>query len=178
MGCASTRTVTDTPRSSTEQLLVSEAIERALEGLDWPTLEGVAVAVEVLALGEADAPYLQAAAEARVRSLGARVTAREDAEMVLGLRAGVLGTTSQHSSFGVPSIPLLVGATPQLDLVRVLRRSGYAKLRLLAWDATGAAMAASPPASAHTRSDIVSVLFLVFHRGNVDPEGDGEVDVD
>jgi hypothetical protein len=177
-GCASQRRVTDTPRSSTEQLLVSEAIERALASLEWPALEGVSVAVEVLALDGTDAPYLQGAAEARARALGARVVTREDAELVLGLRAGVLGTTSRRSSFGIPSVPLLVGATPEIHLVRVLRRRGYAKLRLLAWDARGAAVAASPPAVVRTRHDVVSVLFLVFQGTDIDAEDDGSLAVD
>jgi hypothetical protein len=47
-GCAFTRTPTQTPRSATEQLLLSQAIERSLQDLSIPLMEGSSVIVETV----------------------------------------------------------------------------------------------------------------------------------
>src|SRR5437868_10073360 len=50
VGCALTQEVSKTPRNATEQLLLSEALDRALVDIDVPIPEGEPVRVEVSGL--------------------------------------------------------------------------------------------------------------------------------
>lgn len=50
LGCALTQEVTKTPRNATEQLLLSQALERAIEHITLPFPEGEAIRVEVTGL--------------------------------------------------------------------------------------------------------------------------------
>ncbi len=169
LGCTYQRYVTETPRSATEQLLVHRAAERALDALTWPDLEGRAVAVEVAALNGADAPYAQALAEARARTLGARVVALEQAEWVLVLLAGGLGTASRNTSFGVPALPIPGGSTPEIPFARVLKQRGYAQLRLVAHDRSGASVADSEGVLGRASFETYSLFFLVIRRNDIYP---------
>ncbi len=178
-GCTYHRYATETPRSSTEQLLVSHAIESAVERLAWPDVAARSVAVETAALNEVDAPYLQAVAETRARALGARVVPREEAELVLLVLAGSLGTASREASFGVPSLPVPGGlVTPEIPFAKILKQRGYARLRLAAYDREGAHVAESAGVLGRASFEIYSLLFFVLRRNDIYPREQLQLGVD
>jgi hypothetical protein len=71
LGCSFTRIESYTPRTATEQLLVSQAFERAVQAIDLPDLAGRAVAVEKAMMGSgqefaSDASFAKAMIETAV----------------------------------------------------------------------------------------------------------------
>jgi hypothetical protein len=177
-GCSYKRYTTESARSATEQLLVSGAIERAVTRLEWPEISGRRIAVETVALNSTDAPYLEAAVEARARTLGAYVVPREEAEQVLLVMAGALGTASREATFGVPSVPTPVGMTPEIPVVRVLKQRGYAKVRLLAFKSSGQHVAESPAVLERVVFELYSFLFLAFRRNDIYAGEAGAIGID
>jgi hypothetical protein len=170
LGCSYQRYHTETPRSATEQLLLSGAVQRAVAKLEWPDIAGRPVTVETVSLNDSDAPYLNAVAEARARKLGARVVQRDEAEMVLVVLAGSLGTASRQATFGVPSLPTPFGVTtPELPIVSALKQRGYVGLRLVAYDPAGKHVAESPAVLERASFEIHSFLFLVVRQNDIYP---------
>jgi len=167
-GCISSQHhVTHTARSATEQLLVTTAAERALTGLDWPELAARGVAVEVAAPGGTESAWLQAAAEVWARDRGARVVGRDEAEQVLLVVAGAIGTEGRDVSVGVPAIPTPFGVSPPLPLFGRNRRLGYARLQLQPLEPSGAGESRGAPAEGRAVHTIYRLLFLRFETGSI-----------
>lgn len=172
-GCTTTkRSVTNTERSATEQILVAGAAERAVEALAWPDVAGRAVAVQATALNDDDADYLIAVAESHARQLGARVVPADAAEWRILLQGGALGTTAHSRAFGIPAIPLFFGETPALDFVKILRQRGWARVDLEAIDGTGVRVAAAPTVLEDTSVRITTLFFFAFRRVDLPDEAD------
>ncbi len=175
--CISERRVTDTPRTATEQLLVSGAIERAVAELAWPEVAGRAIALDVVALNAGDAPYLKAAAAGHARELGARVVAPDAAELTVTLLAGSIGTVSRAAKFGIPSFPTPFGVTPELPMLSSVRQRAYAKLQAQAHDGSGAHVFLGEPVLARVRFDVFRVLLLAIKTNDIYPD-DSRVGID
>jgi len=177
VGCVTERVITYTPRTATEQLLVAESAERAVDGLALPGIAERRVAVELAATGRGaefhdDLPYLREALEGRLRQRGARVVATDAAERILAVRVGALGTTGTRSSLGIPSIPLLVGATPEIEFYRHEKQHGYTKLRVSQRAADGSAISADESAMGRARFRFWKLLFVTVTRAeDVYPAG-------
>ena len=180
VGCLYTRYATDTKRSATEQLLVSESIDRVIGELAIPDeVSGRAVAVEIAAVETADTGYLKAALEQRLGAAGARVTAAAEAELVLTAIVGAIGTVSRKASFGLPSLPIpSIGATPELPFVSVVRQRGWTRLRVVLRSRDGGQLASSGQAMARARFDVISILFIELRRNDVYPGEDGSLAVE
>jgi len=165
---------TDTPRSATEQLLVTTAAERAVDRLSWPDVRDRRVAVEVVSPNEKDAGYLKAALEAKARELGAQVVPAEEAEWILAARAGALGTERRDLALGIPEIPTPFGITPGISFYEHRRQRGWAQVRLAARDADGGVIAASdaPVLTNAFRSSHRIILFVIERDDIFLPEED------
>ncbi len=170
LGCSYQRYITNTARSATEQLLVSQAIERTVAQLEWPAIADRKVAIETVALNESDSVYLKAELNARARSLGATVSPAGDADWIVVAHAGGMGTVERQAEFGVPSLPTPFGVTPSLPFVRIVKQRGYAKVRLVVHDVEGNLVFESPPVMQRTTFDVYGVLFLAFLRNDIYPE--------
>jgi len=177
-GCISAaHYTTDTPRSATEQLLVTTAAERAVDRLAWPDVRDRRVAVEVVSPNEKDAGYLKAALEAKARELGGKVVPAEEAEWILAARAGTLGTERRDLALGIPEIPTPFGITPGISFYEHRRQRGWAQVRLAARDADGEMIAAgdTPVLTGAFRSSH-RILVLVIDRDDIflPEEGGGD----
>jgi hypothetical protein len=174
--CTHTRVTTHTPRTATEQLLVSLSAERAVDALALPGVEGRRVALEVVGVGRGeefytDLPYVQAALEDRLRRDGATlVETPEEAELVVAARVGTLGTTLTQSALGLPSVPIVVGSTPEITFYRSLTQQGYTRLRLAQRDASGATAAEEETVMERARYKFWKIFFLTFHSGDAYPK--------
>jgi len=155
--------MTETPRSATEQLLVTTAAERAVDELSWPDVRGRHVAVEVVSPNEQDAGYLKAALEAKARELGGKVVPAEDADWILAARAGALGTERRELTLGIPEIPTPFGITPGVSFYEHRRQRGWAQVRLAARDADGGMITAgiTPVLTGAFRSSHRILLFMI-----------------
>ena len=135
-GCATTST-TNTARTSTEQLLISNAVDRALDKVNFTPFAGSKVFIEEKYLEGVDSKYLVASTRHRVLHAGGRlVDAADGADVVLELRSGAIGTASSESYIGTPEIgiPGMV-SIPEVRLIERKRQSGSAKIGMVAIDA-------------------------------------------
>ncbi|MFV0443374.1 MAG: DUF6655 family protein [Planctomycetaceae bacterium] len=134
-GCTSTST-TNTARTATEQLLISNAVDRALDKVSFTPFAGSAVFLEEKYLDGVDTKYLVASTRHRLLHSGARIVDKaDDADVVLELRSGGVGTASSDSYIGTPKIGLPGMLTiPEVRLVERKRQLGSAKIGMVAFD--------------------------------------------
>ncbi len=143
-GCAS-RHVTNTPRSAIEQLLLSGAVDRALEKFSLPELSGKKLFVDFTNLKAYDAEYIKVATRARMAELGAvLVDKAEQADLVAEVCSGGLGIEYKNSVVGMPALPVPNSPLPlpAVPLHRKTEQTGIVKL-LIFVHAKGRFVAAS-----------------------------------
>lgn len=134
-GCTNMKT-TNTARSSTEQLLVSNAVDQSLDKIDFRAFAGHSVFLEEKYVDCVDKAYVIGSIRHRLLQVGARVVDKaEDCELVVEPRSGSVGTTNSETFVGIPEITLPGMLT--LPEIRVATRSqqvGVAKIGVLAYD--------------------------------------------
>ncbi|GMV66668.1 MAG: hypothetical protein KJ050_03530 [Candidatus Omnitrophica bacterium] len=99
-------------RTATEQYLVTEAIQRAIDNVRWSRLSGQRIKLEIVGVQETEHKFIRSALEKELASHGSRVvdtTRQADVRMTAMVRA--VGTDIWVSNFG---IPLLVTAHPEV----------------------------------------------------------------
>ena len=129
-GC-SARQVTNTPRSALEQLLLSGAVDTALEGLQLPEVSGKKLHVDFTNLKAYDVEYVRLAARVRFAQLGAVLVEKpEEADLIAEVASGGLGTEFKSSMVGMPSLPVpnSAVATPEMPAYRGGEQTGIVKL--------------------------------------------------
>jgi hypothetical protein len=146
-GCGTTR-ITDTRRTATEQLLISDAIDNALDEIDVSPLAGKKIyCVDDSYRPTEDQRYLIATVRQKLLAGGAVLAgSKASADLIVEVRAGVVGTDSHNVMFGVPSVnvpPALAalggaGASiptiPEVPLVKKNGQKGVAKIALFAYE--------------------------------------------
>ena len=135
-GCSS-RPVTNTPRSAIEQLLLSGAVDRALEKFDPPKIRGKKVYIDFSLLSCYDKEYVQLASRVRFAELGARlVDAADQADWVAQVASGALGTEFKSEAIGMPALPVPNSpvATPEMTAHRSGEQTGIAKLLIAIYE--------------------------------------------
>jgi len=133
VGCG-TRNFTHTERTAVEQLLLSGAVDNALEKLDVPQVAGKKTYIDFANLKSYDIEYVKAAVRARFAEIGAiLVEDAEQADYVVEISSGALGTEYKSSLLGIPSIPIPSSPvpSPELALARGIEQTGIAKLFVL-----------------------------------------------
>jgi len=181
-GCTTDR-LTEPSQTATEQLLISVAVDHAVDELNPTIPPGTKIFVDAQyfdnAPGDAAlySKYAIASVRDRLLRLGARlVDERKTADMVAELRTG--GQSIDHHDFlvGLPAVPIpipLVGtlSTPKLALYERNRQTGIAKLAVTAYGKDGALTASTGPTygeSDQTRWDLL--LFFSWTRQDLLPE--------
>lgn len=153
-GCALTQEVSKTPRSAIEQLLLSQAVERALEGVAVPIPEGEAIRVEVTGLqtdrahlhmdeqderfGVIDSPswdlaFVRDLVAGRLGALGYRVRkSEEETAYLVRILVHAMGTNQGKTFFGIPPIQSLIipFALPQITLYQEQDQLAHVRLHL------------------------------------------------
>ncbi|WP_437201874.1 DUF6655 family protein [Planctomicrobium sp. SH664] len=135
-GCTSA-SISNTSRTSTEQLLVANAVDQALDKVDFSTFRGHQVYLQDKYVDCVDKNYVIASTRHRLLTAGAQlVDAADKAEVVVELRAGAVGTNSAVSYIGTPEITLPgMMSIPEVRFVERKRQNGTAKLGVVAYDA-------------------------------------------
>lgn len=141
LGCGTTRS-SDTARTATEQMLLSNAIEKSVNGIDLRPLAGRHVYLDTTYLkGVTDENYLVGTLRQHMRAYGLRIEEEKDkAEYVVEARAGALGTNNHSVLIGVPQtnlpntgLPGVPSSIPELPLAKTTKQSGVAKIALSAY---------------------------------------------
>jgi hypothetical protein len=112
-GCGTTK-YSDTQRTATEQLLISDAMDRAINQVDFRSLAGKTVFIDSEALTKmTDREYLVATLKQAMRAEGCIVQDEKDkADYVVEVRAGAVGTDRNDLLYGIPAVTV-----PQVPLV-------------------------------------------------------------
>lgn len=135
-GCSTTKQ-SNTARTAREQLLISNAVDQALMKVDFKALEGSKVFLEEKYLECTDKGYLVSSIRHRVMINGGHIVGKpEDADVVLELRSGGIGTDMADSYVGIPEIVLPGMLTlPQVKFMNRTNQTAVAKVGLVAYDA-------------------------------------------
>jgi hypothetical protein len=142
-GCGTTKW-SDTARTATEQLLITDSIDRAVSRLDLRALAGKKVSVDdTPAKSVTDSAYLVSAVRQHVLASGAILKdKKDDAEYILEVRAGAVGTDRNDILFGIPAtnLPTMPGAVavpsqiPEIALAKKTDQRAVAKISLFAYN--------------------------------------------
>jgi hypothetical protein len=136
IGC-STMTTSNTARTATEQLLISNAVDQALDKVDFSSLSGAKIQLEEKYMDGVDKAYVLASIRHRLLYNGSEITTDpKDAEIVLEVRSGGIGTDNSETFYGVPEIVLPgMMSVPELKFINRNSQRGTAKIGLVAYDA-------------------------------------------
>ena len=142
-GCGTTR-LSDTQRTATEQLLLSDAIDRVVDQLDFHFMDGKKVYLDASALKpETDAPYLASSLRQQMAAHGCLLEEkRQESDYVVEVRSGAIGTDREEVLVGVPATtvpavgPMTAGPAtiPELPLIKRTEQRGVAKIALFAYN--------------------------------------------
>jgi hypothetical protein len=181
LGCGTTRQ-TDTTRSATEMLLLSQAIDNSVNRLDFTPLKGKTVFFEEKCLdGVTDKGYLASSIRCKLLGDGCiLVEEKAKANYVVEARAGCVGTDKHSLLLGVPQMNLptiLPGQPPMIPEIPLVKRTdqeGVAKIAVFAYNRlTGKAVWQSGvQESVSTSKDVWVFGTGPFRQGSVKKETD------
>jgi hypothetical protein len=142
VGCGSTRT-SNTMRTATEQMLVSDAIDRTVDSIDFTPLAGQSVYFDDDKLEDVvDEGYLVSSLRQHMLASGCILkTKRDEATFVVEPRAGAVGTDNHDLLFGVPAIQMpqvplastMPAAIPEIPFAKRRDQRGVAKVAVFAY---------------------------------------------
>jgi hypothetical protein len=178
VGCGTTRS-TDTSRTATEQLLISDAIDRAVQSVNLQTLAGQSVYLDDSRLGDVvDRNYLISTLRQHLLASGCALRSeRDQADYIVEARAGAIGTDRNDLLFGVPSmnVPQIMpmqpvpAAIPEVPIAKRRDQRGIAKIAVFAYHReTGTPVWQSGLAHQESSSNDVWILGAgPFQRGTI-----------
>ena len=139
VGCGTTR-MSDSKRTATEQLLVSQAIDRAVMRVDVRPLAGRKVFLETAFMDDVeDGKYLESALRHQLMASGCLLAKdRDSSDVVVEARAGAVGTDRSSVLLGIPATSVTLKgnetSTPELVLAKRSEQRGVAKLSIYAYE--------------------------------------------
>ena len=141
-GCGTTRT-SNTARTATEQLLISDAVDRTVQQINFKVLAGENVFFDTAQMGEVvDKGYLISCMRQHLLASGCVMKdKREDATYIIEPRVGVIGTDNHDLMFGIPafSVPqlatgsVLPSSVPEIAFAKRRDQMGVAKIAVFAY---------------------------------------------
>lgn len=141
-GCGSVKT-SGTARTGTEQLLLTNALDRAIQKLDFRPLTGVPVYLDTTNLSAAvDQGYIVSSLRQALLTQGVLLRPKaEQAQFIVEARVGAYGTDSYDWMIGIPqtTIPQTItglpsGTIPEIAMAKKTDQIGTAKVALFAYD--------------------------------------------
>ena len=140
VGCGTTR-MTDTTRTGTEQLLLTNAWDKALMRVDFRPLTGVPVFLDTANVTAVDQGWVVSSLREAMLTQGVLIREkREQAQFIVEARVGAYGTDDDSFLVGISqtTVPAnltgLSGTIPELPLVKRSRQVAVAKLALFGYD--------------------------------------------
>jgi hypothetical protein len=134
-GCTSTKQ-SNTARTATEQLLISNAVDQSLNKIDFTPLSGSNVFVEEKFVDCVDKGYIVASIRHKLLQAGVSLASKpEEADAVMELRSGGVGTDVTSSYLGVPgfTMPGMIGI-PDIKIINRDSQKAVAKLGIVVYD--------------------------------------------
>ncbi len=142
-GCGTAKW-SDTSRTATEQLLISDSMDRAVARLDFRAVAGKKVYMDSAPLGGVtDSAYLISLLRQHMLAEGCLMMEdRKEADYVVEVRAGAVGTDRREVVFGVPAtnVPEVVpvqgvpSSIPEMTLAKKTEQRAVTKLAVFAYN--------------------------------------------
>ena len=143
VGCGTTKW-SDSPRTATEQMLISTAVDRAINHMNFRPLAGKTVYFDATYLdGIVDRNYIISSLRQHMLAQGCVLKVdRDQADYVVEARAGAIGTDHHDVLIGVPAISVPTGgmvagvpsAIPEIPFAKTTDQKGVAKLAAFAYN--------------------------------------------
>ncbi len=141
VGCGTVKQ-TGTARTGTEQLLLTNAWDRALQKVDFRPLTGVPVFLDTTNVTAVDQGWVVSSLKQAMLTQGVLIRQKaEQAQFIVEARVGAYGTDSYNWMFGIPqtTIPqtitgLPAGTIPEMSIAKSSDQHAVAKLALFAYD--------------------------------------------
>ena len=134
-GCTTTKQ-SNTARTATEQLLISNAVDQSLNKIDFVPLAGSCVFVEEKYIDCVDKGYIVASVRHKLLQANATLASKiEEADTVMEIRSGGVGTDVTSSYLGVPgfTMPGMIGI-PDIKVINRDSQRAIAKLGIVVYD--------------------------------------------
>ena len=142
-GCGTTKW-SDTSRTGTEQLLISNAIDRVVAKIDFSPLQHKKCFLNTTAIAQTtDRDYLSTTIRQQLAIAGAILAMSEsEADYIVEVRAGAVGTDRDDLLVGVPATTLPTIPTaeisamtiPEIPFIKRTKQRGVAKIALFAYN--------------------------------------------
>ena len=142
-GCGTSKW-TDTGRSATEQLLITDAMDRAVSDLDFRALAGKTCFIDSTPLRKiTDSEYLVSCIRQHMFASGCMVMgSKGEADYIVEVRAGAVGTDRHDVLYGIPAVnvPTVVPVSgipsqiPEMPIVKKTDQRAVVKLSLFAFN--------------------------------------------
>jgi hypothetical protein len=143
-GCGTTRW-TDTSRTATEQMLISDAVDRAISQIDFAALTGRDVYLDArFIFGSVDDRYIISTLRQHMLASGCVIKDEpDDATYIVEVRTGAVGTNRNDLLFGTPAtqLPSVGGAAPvsgamipEIALFKRTSQQGVCKVAVFAYE--------------------------------------------
>lgn len=134
-GCTTTKQ-SNTARTATEQLLISNAVDQSLNKIDFVPLAGSSVFVEEKYIDCVDKGYIVGSIRHKLLQANATLASKiEEADAVMEIRSGGVGTDVTSSYLGVPgfTMPGMIGI-PDIKIINRDAQKAVAKLGIVVYD--------------------------------------------
>ncbi|MHB8899203.1 MAG: DUF6655 family protein [Thermoguttaceae bacterium] len=142
-GCGTTKW-TDTSRSATEQLLISDAMDRAVSELDLRAMAGKTVFVDSTPLKKVtDCEYLISCLRQHMLASECIIKdEKSEADYIVEVRAGSVGTDHHDLLYGIPAVtvptvmpvPGIPSQIPEIPIIKKTDQRAVVKLSLFAYN--------------------------------------------
>ncbi|MDR1140299.1 MAG: hypothetical protein LBL62_01310, partial [Planctomycetaceae bacterium] len=143
VGCGTTKW-SDSSRTGTEQLLISNAIDNAIGKIDFSPIGDKCVFLKTDAITEAtDYKYLAMALRQQMAANGGVICDKEDdADYIVEIRVGAIGTDRDDMLIGIPALtfPSIPGTgfsastIPEIPFIKRTKQRGVAKIAVFAYN--------------------------------------------
>jgi hypothetical protein len=177
-GCATDRQ-TDPPRTATEELLVSTAVDRSVDRIKFQLPPDSKVFVDTQYFdtdGVVRPKYTVSAVRDQLLRLGAHlVDDRKNADIVMELRSGAQSIDYSTFLIGIPSFPLPIPFTgtltfPEIAFFKIDRQTGVSKLALTGFSQKEGTLAESTgPEYGQSQKKKVVILFVSWTDSDIGP---------
>ncbi|MDO4575711.1 MAG: hypothetical protein Q4D98_10920 [Planctomycetia bacterium] len=136
--------MSNTSRTATEQLLLSDAMDRAVSQADFSALSGKNIFIDSTPIESfTDHKYLLSLVRQHAFASGCRIVEKkEDAEFIVELRAGVMGTDQHDTLIGVTemTLPTIGGyggtSIPEIAMAKKTLQKAVVKIGIFAYTNT------------------------------------------
>ena len=128
-GCSATYEATKTPRTPTEQLLLTQSLQRTLIEAEVPISPGQTVAVETVGL-TADQAFVTAFIEKWLAREGLDLPKDGKEALMARVTLDAFGTLQDVTFFGIPQITAVVLTIPEIAFYKAQKQLGMTRLSI------------------------------------------------